>query len=130
MGATVRMLLPEHPVIEARFFGKVTREDFDRTFAQCIELATVHDTWLLLADCSDQTWSAEITFLKGLADDLAALGLPPSFREALVQPLDVSARVYVRYWATAGANRGLAMEMLRTREEALMWLAGEVEHAL
>jgi SpoIIAA-like len=130
VGATTRTLLPEHPVIEARYFGKVTREDFERAFAECLELATIHGIWHLLADCTDQLWSAEITYLKGLADDLAAVGLPPTFREALVQPVDVNARVYVRYWATAGANRGLTMEMFRTREEALAWLTTEDEHAV
>ena len=39
-----------------------------------------------------------------------------------MQPEDVSARVHVRYWETAGANRGLQMRMFRERDEALAWL--------
>jgi len=28
----------------------------------------------------------------------------------------------VGFWATAGTNRGLAMEMFRDRDEAIAWL--------
>lgn len=122
MGATVRTHLPERGVVEATFFGRVTREDFDRAFGECLQLALEHDIWHLLADCSQLVWSVEISYLKDLADNLAALDLPPSFREALVQPQDVSARVHVHYWETAGANRGLQMRMFRDRDEALAWL--------
>jgi hypothetical protein len=122
VGATVHSHLPERGVVEARFFGRVTREDFDRAFGECLELALANDVWLLLADCSDLLWSIELSYLKELVDHLAALALPDTFREAMVQPIDVSARVYVRYWETAGTNRGLAMRMFRDRDEALAWL--------
>lgn len=122
MGATVHTQLPERGVIEARFFGRVTQEDFDRVFGECLELAMSHDIWLLLADCSELLWSLELSHLKGFADKLVALDLPAGFREALILPEDVGARVYVRYWETAGANRGLQMSVFRDRDEAIAWL--------
>jgi len=122
MGATVRSLAPEYAVIEARFFGVNTREEIEQAFAECLGTALELDTWLLLADCTDLAFAPHISDLKDLVDALAALGVTDRFREALVRPTDVTAAVSVGFWATAGTNRGLAMEMFRDRDEAIAWL--------
>ena len=124
MGATVRSLAPEHDVVEARFYGVNTREEIEQAFAECLALALEIDTWLLLADCTDLAYAPPISDLKDLVDALATLGVTERFREALVRPLDVTAAVSVGFWATAGTNRGLVMELFRDRGEALAWLEG------
>lgn len=122
MGSSVRSLAPEHAVIEARFFGRVTHEDLDDAFGTCLEFALAQDVWHLMADCSDLVWSVEMSDLKEFVEGLSALGVKDRFREALVQPTDLTARVYVNFWETAGVNRGLDMRTFRTRDEALVWL--------
>ena len=92
-----------------------------------LALARKSDSWLLLADCTDLFRPPPISDLKDLVDTLAALGVTDRFREALVQPHDVTAAVAVGFWATAGANRGLAMEVFRHRDDALAWLLGTTQ---
>ena len=122
MGATVRTLAPDLPVIEARFFGANTREEMEQAFAQCLTLGLESDTWLLLADCSDLIHTAAIADLKDLVQALADLGVADRFREALVRPTDVTAAVAVGFWEAAGVNRGLDVRMFRERGDALAWL--------
>lgn len=124
MGCTVRSLAPDHAIVEARFFGSNSRAEIEQAFAECLALALETDTWSLLADCSDLVYAAPISDLKDLVDALAALGVTDRFREALVQPTDVTAAVSVGFWEVAGKNRGLAMEMFRTRADAIAWLEG------
>lgn len=123
MGADVRDLAPEYPVVEARFFGRVTVDDLTRAYGECLTIALETDRWLLLADCTDLLWSAPMSDLKELMDGVASLGVSDRFREALIAPSDVTAGVYVNFWETAGVNRGLDVRTFRTRDEALAWLA-------
>ena len=125
MSVTVRSLAPELPVVEARFEGRVDREDVEQAFADSLMRALELDTWNLLADCSDMIWTPAITDLKDLVDALAAMGVTDRFREALIRPHDVTAATSVGFWEVAGANRGLAIKMFRTREEAIAWLLPE-----
>ena len=90
-------LLPDHPVVEVRYFGQVTAADLTEAF----------------------------TDLNDLVDALSALGMTERFREAVVRPTDVTAAVSVGFWETAGVNRGPAIRTFRTRSEALDWLEGE-----
>lgn len=122
MGHLVGNLLPENAVVEARFFGHVTASDVTEAFTECIVMALQLDTWLLLADCSELVWTPTIADLKELVDALSALGVTERFREALVRPTDVTAAVSVGFWQTAGANRGLAIQAFRAREDAIAWL--------
>jgi hypothetical protein len=122
MGHQVGNLLPEHAVVEARFFGHVTSADVTEAFTECVLMSMQTDIWLVLADCTDLVWSPTITDLKDLVDALGALGVTERFREALVQPTDVTAAVSVGFWETAGVNRGLAMQSFRSREDAIAWL--------
>ena len=122
MGSDVRSLQPDHPIVEVRYYGRNTREEMERSFAECLALGMQTDTWLLLADCSELSTSAAIPDLKDLVDALAALGVTDRFREALVRPTDVTAAVGVDFWEAAGVNRGLAVKAFRDRDEAIAWL--------
>ncbi len=122
MGHQVGNLLPDHSVIEVRYFGHVTAADLTEAFTECLAVAMELDTWLLLADCTELAWTPTITDLKDLVDALSALGVTDRFREAVVRPSDVTAAVSVGFWETAGVNRGLAIRAFRTRTEALDWL--------
>jgi hypothetical protein len=125
MGHQVANLLPDHPVVEVRYFGHVTAADLTEAFTECVVKAMELDTWLLLADCTDLAWAPTITDLKDLVDALSALGMTERFREAVVRPTDITAAVSVGFWETAGVNRGLAIRTFRTRTEALGWLEEE-----
>ena len=125
MGHQVGSLLPEHAIVEARFFGHVTTADVTEAFTKCVLAGVRLDTWRLLADCTDLLWTPTITDLKDLVDALSALGVTERFREALVQPSDVTAAVSVGFWETAGANRGLAIRSFRERVAAIDWLESE-----
>lgn len=122
MGHQVANLLPDHPVIEVRYFGHVTAADLTEAFTECVVRAMELDTWHLLADCTELAWAPTITDLKDLVDALSALGVTERFREAVVRPTDITAAVSVGFWETAGVNRGLAIKAFRTRTEALDWL--------
>jgi hypothetical protein len=95
-------------------------------FTECVLLGLQLDTWNLLADCTDLVWTPTIADLKELVDALALLGVTERFREALVQPIDVTAAVSVGFWETAGVNRGLAMRTFRDRSDAVAWLESPV----
>ena len=122
MGCTVRSLAPEHPVIEARFFGVNSAAEVEDGFGQCLALALEADIWNLMADCSDLVSAAPLADLKALVEAIAALGVADRFREALVQPTDVTAAVSVGFWEVAGVNRGLTMRSFRDRADAIAWL--------
>lgn len=125
MTVTVRSLAPELPVVEARFEGRVDRADVERAFTECLMIGLELDTWCMLADCSEMMWTPPITDLKDLVDALAAMGVTDRFKEALVRPRDVTAATSVGFWEVAGANRGLAIRMFRTRDEAIAWLVSD-----
>jgi hypothetical protein len=97
MGFDVRSLAPEHPIIEARYSGRVDREDIEEAFTVCLTLALEHDTWLMLADCTDMVWTPKITDLFDLVEALSTLGVTERYREALVRPSDVTAATSVGF---------------------------------
>lgn len=125
MGYHVGSLLKEHPIVEARYFGHLTATELTEASTECVVTCMQLDTWRLLADCTDLAWTPTITDLKDLVDALSALGVAERFREALVQPTDVTAAVSVGFWETAGANRDLAIRSFRTRAEAIEWLESD-----
>ncbi len=53
MGHQVASLLPDHPVVEVRYFGQVTAADLTEAFTECVVRAMELDTWHLLADCTN-----------------------------------------------------------------------------
>jgi hypothetical protein len=122
VGAEVRSLEPQLPVVEARFYGGNTRDEMAGAMLECLAIAQDRDMWLLLTDCTDLIKAPTLADIKELIDAVPLMGLDPSFREALVRPTDVTAAVAVDYWAKAGTNRGLAMEVFRDRDAALAWL--------
>lgn len=122
MGYQVGTLVPEHSIVEARFFGNVTTTDVTGAFTECILMAMQLDTWNVLADCTELVWTPTITDLKDLVDALSDLGVTDRFREALVRPTDVTAAVSVGFWETAGVNRGLDIQGFRARADAIDWL--------
>ena len=102
MGFTVQSLSPAHPIVEARFYGTTSAAEVQQGFADCLALALQNDHWPVRAD---------------------------RFREALVQPTDVTAAVSVGFWEVAGINRGLAMKVFRDRDDAIAWLEGSDDPA-
>ncbi len=124
MGASKPSLMTDHPIIEAMFHGRVTKEAADEAVHDILLLAGQMDVWSVLTDCTDLVWTPPITNLSPLADALNDLGVADRFRQALIKPQDVTAAVAVGFWETLGANRGLAIRVFRDRDEAITWLTG------
>ena len=122
MGASVPAVMPDYPIIEAQFFGRVTKEAADEAVHEILLMAAQLDVWNVLTDCSELLWTPPITNLSPLADALNGLGVADRFRQALIKPQDVTAAVAVGFWETLGANRGLAIRVFRDRAEAITWL--------
>jgi hypothetical protein len=123
MGATVRSLLPDYPIVEATYSGHVSKQDVDDAFGACAALGIEHDIWNLLGDCTDMVWTPTVTDLFELVQFLADMGVSERFREALVRPTDAAAVASVGFWETAGVNRGLNIRTFHDRESAIAWLA-------
>ncbi len=122
MGASIPALMPDHPIIEAQFHGRVTKDAADEAVHEILVMAGQLDVWNVLTDCSDLLWTPPITNLSPLANALNDLGVADRFRQALIKPQDVTAAVAVGFWETLGANRGLAIRVFRDRDEAIAWL--------
>ncbi len=123
MTTTVNSLLPEYPIVEARYAGHVSKQDVDDAMAACAAVAIEHDTWNVLADCTDLVWTPTVTDLFELVKFLADMGVSDRFREAVVRPTDATAAASVGFWETAGVNRGLNIRTFHDRESAIAWLA-------
>jgi hypothetical protein len=122
MGATVRSLLPEFPIVEARYSGHVSKQDVDDSFGACAALAIEQKQWNVLGDCTDLVWTPTVTDLFELVRFLTDIGVSERFREALVRPTDPIAAASVGFWETAGVNRGLNIRTFPDRESAIAWL--------
>jgi hypothetical protein len=88
VGAEVRSLEPQLPVVEARFYGGNTRDEMAGAMLECLAIAQDRDIWLLLTDCTDLIKAPTLADIKELIDAVPLMGLDPSFREALVRPTD------------------------------------------
>ena len=125
MGYEVAYLGPDVPAMHLRMFGSGSREEVDAAMAELVGLALEHDTWRLLSDYRDMVWTMDVAGVKETADAVHALGIADRFRQALIDPVDVTARAYVEYWETFMTNRGLRVKRFTDPDEALAWLVAE-----
>ncbi len=77
----------------------------------------------VLVDASAMTHEISYTRIVELATQLAALGIPPHWRQAIIKPDDLSTAVAVSLWEAACNNRGLRAKVFPDRVSALEWLA-------
>jgi hypothetical protein len=122
MGAVVRCLLPEMPIVEMVVDGLLTAEDGATAMTTGLALSQEHDVWSTLADFTHMRQTAPGGDIVALADVLAHLGVQDRWQEAVVLPVDPVTAVWVQLWETAAVNRGLRVKAFRDREAAIAWL--------
>jgi hypothetical protein len=122
MGGSVRSLAPELPIIEIISYGTVQRPDAERMIASLAEQCAREDIWRVLDDSTDMVHTLSPADIVQITDHIRGLGVADRLRVAFVRPTDVGAGAWVDLWGTAAANRGLRMQVFRTREEAVAWL--------
>jgi hypothetical protein len=122
MGAEVRCLLPEYPVVEMVVDGLLSADEGAAAMAAGMQLSAENGAWSTLADFTHMRRTAPGSDIVALADAAANAGLPPAWQEALVLPIEPNAAVWARLWEAAAVNRGLRVRCFHDRESALAWL--------
>ena len=129
MGAEVRCLLPEYPVVEMVVDGLLTAEEGAQAMGAGMALSAQHGVWNTLADFTHMRRTAPGSDIVALADAAASAGLPPEWQEALVLPIEPNAAVWARLWEAAAVNRGLRVKCFHDRDSALAWLVYGADHS-
>ena len=114
----------DHPFGEVRYSGRVTDEQVGESVARLVGIATETGVWNVLTDCQDMVWTPTLADVSAAVDGIAQL-VAPEYREALVLPADVSARVSATHYATVAANRSLAVRAFSARDDAIAWLTSQ-----
>lgn len=122
MGAVVRCLLPEKPIIEMVVDGLLTAEEGAEAMKTGLDLSMQHDVWATLADFTHMRQTAAAGDIVALADVLAQLGVADRWLEAVILPVEPTTAVWVQLWETAAVNRGLRVRSFHDRDAALEWL--------
>ena len=122
MTSTVQSLLPAHAVIEATHSGVVTASDLRASAKQMIALCHENGTWHVLSDCTDVTDIPGAIEFINLIEALEQVHLGPTFRQALIWPLDEEARLNFDEWRTIEQNHGIHAKAFGDRETAIAWL--------
>lgn len=129
MGAEVRCLLPEYPVVEMVVDGLLTAEDGAQAMGAGMALSAEHDVWSILADFTHMRRTASGSDIVALADAAASAGLPPQWQEAVVLPIEPNAAVWARLWEAAAVNRGMRVKCFHDRGSDLAWLVYGDDHS-
>lgn len=117
--------LKEHasPVfIELCYTGMVTRQDLESSVQATLRVIGRTGTHRLLADCSALLGGHGLVDLFATAGSLDVSHIPSGLREAVVMPESSLPAEMSRFWETTCVNRGFAVRLFRTRQEALEWL--------
>ena len=122
MGAVVRCLLPELPVVEMVVDGLLTADEGAEAMKTGLELSLQHDVWATLADFTHMRQTAPAGDIVALADELAQMGVADRWQEAVLLPIEPTTAVWVQLWETAAVNRGLRVKSFHDRDVALAWL--------
>lgn len=113
-----------HPFGEVRYSGLVTDEQVGESVAQLVGIASETGVWRVLTDCREMVWTPTLSDVSAAVDTIAQV-VAPEYREALVLPIDVSARVSATHYVTVAANRRLDVRAFSTRDEAITWLTSQ-----
>ncbi len=123
MATSVRCLLPEHPVIEAVIYGRFTIEDAVVVRDEAWALTTAHGIHDVMLEMSETTEAPNASEIVLFADGLTSFGDPQRLRVAVVRPTEVMPATWTGLFVTAMVNRGMRATEVRTRGDALAWLA-------
>ena len=114
-------------IVDGRYVGRVTDDDFKEATAKAVGLAQANNTNRFLIDDSEWEGGASVlglfelpTIYKELDTDRtsrAALVLPPPSRKAEVRD--------AQFFETVCQNRGWNVRVFRKREEAIEWLTSK-----
>ena len=114
--------LTDLPVIEIVYFGLVTPADLSASIADALKLVEQGRLIRILTDCSRMEDGHSIVDLLENMMQLVAEDLILNLREAVITGPHPSAAANVRFWETAGQNRGMNVKLFKDRSEALVWL--------
>lgn len=125
MGAVVRCLLPDLPIIEMVVDGLLTADEGAEAMKTGLALSQEHDAWATLADFTHMRQTAPGGDIVALAEVLAHLEVTDRWQEAVILPIDPTTAVWVQLWETAAVNRGLRVKSFHDREAAVAWLTAD-----
>ncbi len=110
-------------IVEIRYTGRVTAEEFKKTTILGFELAKTNDTNLFLIDDSELESAGALVGLYDLPKLYEELGLERLSKGAVVMPA-ASSRVAeaAQFHETVCRNRGWQVKVFTDRQEAIDWL--------
>lgn len=115
-------LLPDHRVIEQVAVGTLNDPEVFELILGVQQLQKDTGIGDTLLDCTGLTQGPAPVPLLELIDKVAAIGMEPGWRQAIIRPHDPFAAMTVDRWSAAANNRGIAVRVFRDRESALTWL--------
>ncbi len=122
MTSTVQSLLPAHAIIEGTHSGIVSVSDLRTAAKQTLALCQENGTWHVLSDCTDVTDIPGALEFLNLIEALEQVHLGPTFRQALIWPLDEKACLNFDEWRIIEANHGFHAKAFGDRDVAIAWL--------
>jgi hypothetical protein len=125
VGAVVRCLLPDLPIVEMVVDGILTAEEGAQSMGEGMRLSAENGVWATLADFTHMRRTASGGDIVALADAAANAGLPPEWCEAIILPIEPNAAVWAQLWEAAAVNRGLKVKSFHDREDAIAWLLAQ-----
>lgn len=118
-------LLPDHPVIETCYTGRLTPEELATAIRETTGALRTHKVVRLLGDCRELEGGHSVVDLYYLAETMLASGLPVDLKEAVLLPVAAGTAGMaenVKFWETACFNRGFCVRVFENRNDAVAWL--------
>ena len=125
MTSTVQALMPAHAIIAGTHSGVVSASDLRNAARETFALCQEHDVWRVLTDCHDVTQAPGAIDLLNLLEAMGKAGVDQEFRQALVWPTDMQARLAFDVWKTGEQNRGYHAQAFTDRDAAIAWLESD-----
>lgn len=111
------------PYIRIKYLDLVTSRDIIDALNEALALSKVNDLYRVLADCSRVTVGHTVVDLYAVVAALVANNVPRAeFKEAVLLPRNEASDKDVQFYETAALNRGYAVRLFKTKDEAVEWL--------
>ncbi len=113
---------PDRPYVRVTLRGAPTADEVALSFETSTKTCVEHDVFLVLGDTSRMVGGHTVVDLFPLVTALSEMRATQRFREALIAPAAASMAEKVRFWETAGVNRGLNIRTFPDEAAAIEWL--------
>lgn len=111
-------------IIIAEYSDTVVMPEMSESVSAIRTLASEHNTYKVLCDCSGLTGGHSITDVFAFANNLIDTGNAHKYKQAIILPVPDEMIDNLKYYETYGGNRSMTIKLFRDRQDAIDWLLG------